>query len=177
MGYYIVKSLKIDKENNKISGVIADSNWRDYRGNYIYDKVEDFYSQYNTIGDKIATLYYDIICGNLHTSINKYSDLVCSFDYFRDYVENYREIMKNENRKDNELYMLFLNCENRFKEYTKKNCILRNKNSFYTADVYIKRVNKYSYSQTTDKEKAKLFNDLKVKNNEWLMEHFDIIYI
>ena len=89
MGYYIVKSIKIDKTNNKISGVVADSNWRDYKGRYIYDKVEDFYSQYNTIGDKIATLYCDIISGGFHTSISKYADLVCSFDYFKDYLDKY----------------------------------------------------------------------------------------
>lgn len=178
MGYYIAKNIKIDKNNNKISGVVADSNWRDFKNHYIYDKVEDFYSQYNTIGDKIATLYYDIICGNIHTSISKYTDLVCSFEYFKDFLDKYREINRKEDRKDNELYMLFLEYENKFKEYTTKNCVLKRKQKYLgSIDLYIKRVNKRTISQTQDKEKAKLFNDLMVKNNDWLSENYDIEYI
>lgn len=178
MGYYIVKSIKIDKTNNKISGVVADSNWRDYKGRYIYDKVEDFYSQYNTIGDKIATLYCDIISGGFHTSISKYADLVCSFDYFKDYLDKYREISRKEDRKDNELYMLFLEYEKKFKECTTKNCVLKRKTKYLgSIDLYIKRVNKYTITQTYYKDKAKLFNDIMVKNNDWLSEHYDIEYI
>ena len=178
MGYYKARKIKIDKVNNKISGEVADSNWRDYKNRYIYDKVEDFYTQYNTIGDKIATLYYDIIVGNIHTSISKYADLVNSYEYFKDFVEEYRGIDRKEDRKDNELYSLFLRYENKFKEYTTKNCILKRKEKYLGCiDLYILRVNKYTISPTQSREKAKLFSALMVKNNDWLSEHYDIEYI
>ena len=61
------KNIKIDRKNNKISGVLADSNWRDFEDKFIYENIEDLYPKLNVIEDKIANLYYDIICGNIHT--------------------------------------------------------------------------------------------------------------
>ena len=172
MSYYKVKNIKIDKKNNTISAILGDSSLRDYDGNLIYEKCENMYSEYNTINDKIACLYYDIICGYIHAS-GKYSGLVCSFDYFGDFCNDFKEVMYKENRKDDELYGVYLKYQDEFKRYTTKNCILKVKG----AREYLKRITKTHYFTTIDKEKAKKFNDLQVKINEWYIENFDIEYI
>ena len=178
MSYFKAKSLKIDKRNNKISGVMADSCWRDYNDNFIYDKWENMYSDYNTIGDKIACLYHDIICGGIHTSISKYADLVCSFDYFEDFTNEFKEVRNKKDRQDDELYNVYLKYQDDFKAYTTKNCILKRKEKYLgNVEVYIQRVNTKTLTLTYNKEKAKKFNDIRVKQNEWLLENYDIEYI
>ena len=51
MGYYKAKNIKIDRKNNKISGVLADSNWRDFEDKFIYENIEDLYPKLNVIED------------------------------------------------------------------------------------------------------------------------------
>lgn len=178
MGYYQAKKLKIDKKNNRVSGALADSNWRDCDDKMIYDEYEDMYSEYNTIGDKIAYLYYDIICGNIHTSISTYADLVCSFDYFKAFTDDFREVLRNDNKKDNDLYNVYLKHKSDFDEYTKKNCILRSKEKYYNSMyAYVKRENQKSLSLTFNKEKAKRFNDKRVQQYDYFMENYEIEYI
>lgn len=178
MSYYKAKNLKIDKKNNKISGKLADSSWRDFDNKMIYDDFDDMYGDYNTIGDKIACLYHDIVCGNIHTSISKYADLVNSFDYFKDFCNEFKEVRNKENRQDDELYGVYLKYQDDFKRYTTKNCILRTKEkkygSFYE---YIRKETKTKYFTTSNKENAKKYNDIRVKQREWYMEYFDIEYI
>ena len=178
MSYYKAKSLKIDKKNNKISGVMADSCWRDFENKMIYDKFDNMYGDFNTIGDKIACLYHDIICGGIHTSISKYADLVCSFDYFKDFCDEFKAVRYKENRQDDELYGVYLKYQDDFKKYTTKNCILRTKEkrygSFYE---YVRKETNTHYFTTRDKEKAKKYNDIRVKEREWYMENFEIEYI
>ncbi|MBR2652852.1 MAG: hypothetical protein IKC22_00805 [Bacilli bacterium] len=177
MGYYKAKNIKIDRKNNKISGVLADSNWRDFEDKFIYESIEDLYPKLNVIEDKIANLYYDIICGNIHTSNGKYEDLVCSFDYIGNgnFTEEFRQVYSKENRQDYELYNVFKKYEDEINKYAVKNCVLRRKGS---KSLYIVRLNKTSVSMNyVDKEKAKKFNAEKVKRNSWYMENYDIEYI
>ena len=176
MSYNIAKKLKIDKENNKISCELASSNLRDYRDRLIFEKIEDLYSNLKVIEDKIATLYYDIVCGNIHVD-GKLKDLVCSFDYIGNgnFYEEFKQVYYNKDRQDYDLYKVYKKYEEDIKNYIKKDCILRKKN---TSGLYIIRVNKTSVSMNyVDKDKARKFSSLQVKNNDWYMENFDIIYI
>ncbi len=175
MSYYIAKRLKIDKENNKISCELADSSIRDYRDRLFFEKVEDLYSNLNVIEDKIAILYYDIVCGNIHVD-GKLKDLVCSFNYIGNgkFSEEFKQVYCNKDRQDYDLYKVYKKYEEDIKNYIKKDCVLKKKNS----SLYIIRVNKTSVSMNyVDKDKARKFNSLKVKNNDWYMKNFDIVYI
>lgn len=174
MGYYKVKSIKIDKENNKIKGVIADSNLRDYNDNFIYNEVDDLYPTLEVLEDKIASLYYDLICGNFHTSLKKYTDYVLIFDLVEDFTDDFRETYRKSDRKAFDLYNVYLKHKDNIDKYTKKDCILREKDY---QNRYIVRVNKRSVSINYGKEKAKKFNSALVKNNTWYMDNFEIEYI
>lgn len=66
MGYLIVKNLKLDKKNNRISGDVADSNVTDYNDNYMYYPTEDIYSSLKTWEEKYARLVYSVITGGIH---------------------------------------------------------------------------------------------------------------
>ena len=174
MGYYKIKNLKIDKKNNKISGMVADSNWRGDKGQMIYDYYEDLFSNLNVIEDKIATLYFDLIEGNIHIDYGKYKDFVCTWSNFEDFINEYREVRNKEGRKDYELYNVYLKYKKQFDDYTKTDCILRQKGF---SSRYIVRVNSKSVSINYGKEKAKKFNSARIMKNDWFVENFEIEYI
>ena len=174
MGYYKIKNLKIDKKANKISGMVADSNWRNWNGDMIYDYVEDLFSRYNTIGDKIAVLYHELLYGGIHIDYGKYKDFVNASSKFQDFINDYKAAYYNENRKDDDLYKVYLKHQNDFEDYAKKDCILKQKG--YN-NRYIVRVNTKSVSINYGKDKAKKFNSKTIKENSWYMENFEIEYV
>lgn len=173
MSYYVGKNLKMDKKNNKISCELADSCWRDFEDKLIFEKVDDLYNNLNKLEDKKSNLYYDVICGNLHLS-GKYSDLICSFDYFENFVNEFRDVLNNDNRKDLDLYNVFLKYKKDIDRYTIKNCILRQKEY---DNRYITKTNKNSVFIGYYKTNAKKFNDIQVKKNDWYIDNFEIEYI
>lgn len=176
MSYNVAKKIKIDKKNNRIGCEIASSNFRDYKDRLVFETVEDLYSDLNVVEDKIATLYYDIICGNIHTD-GELKDLICTFAYIGNgkFTKEFSQVYCNKNRQNFDLYKVYKKYEEEIKNYTKKDCALRKKN--YN-NLYVVRVNKTSVSMNyTSKDKARKFNSLRVKNNDWYMENFDIIYI
>lgn len=174
MSYYKIKNLKIDKKNNKISCDIADSSIRSWDNKFVFDHCDDIYDNLKTIGDKICTLYYNIIEGNIHIDSGKYKDLVCTFITFNDFIKEYRDIRCKEDIKENELYNLYLKYENDFKDYLKKDCVLKQKGF---NNRFIVRVNKNSISINYGIDRAKKFNSKQVKQNKWYRENFDIVYI
>lgn len=173
VSYYSGRNLKIDKINNKISCELASSNWRDFKDRLVFEKVDDLYSKLNRIEDKIANLYYDVICGNIHIT-GKYIDLRCSYSYFNNFVHEFESVLENDSKQDLDLYNVYLKYKTDFDRYTVKNCVLRQKG--YN-NRYVVRINKYSLSINYGKEKARKFNDIRVKSNKWYMDEFEIEYI
>lgn len=70
MSYYILKNLKLDEKNNKMSAEVADSCWRDDSGKFIFDKTEDIYPSIKTWEEKYAHLIWSIITGGVRIEGN-----------------------------------------------------------------------------------------------------------
>lgn len=174
MSFYHMRNLKIDKKNNKISCEIADSNCFDWKNRLIWDKIDDLYSNFNVIEDKIAVMMKNIIEGNIHTSNPKYKDLVCRFELFEGFLKDINAVIYKEGRKDYEIYNVYLKHKDEIESYTKKDCVLKQKG---WSNRYAVRVNQHSISINYGIEKARKFNSKLVQENDWYMENFDIVYI
>lgn len=174
MSYWKIKNLKIDKKNNKISGLVADSSIRDWKDRMVYDRFEDLYSSLECIEDKICALYYDLICGNIHIDYGKYKNYICKFDYFKDFIEDYRKVSIDNNKKKYDYYNVYLKHKDKIEDFAKEDCVLKQKGY---SNRYIVRENKCSVSMNYGIEKAKKFSSKRVMLNDWLMENYDIIYI
>lgn len=110
MGYYYIKNIKIDKNNNVISGDLADSNWRPLE----YNHYDDLYSG-DTFEKKYANFIYNVVSGNLHPmASNKYNKIMmnsklCNYyddahdigelETYRKYKEVVNGILNNEPEK------------------------------------------------------------------------------
>lgn len=156
MSYYNIKNIKVKEKENKISADIADSCWTDYNNRPIYSHCDDLFA--NTIGadiyDKQAYLMYNIIVGNYHST--KYKNLVCTFDYLREFVDEFKEAIQDDRTDD--FKFIYDKHRDSIESWLNEDCYIRNQSNGY----YVVRINKKTISLNY-KSYAKKFNSNYVK--------------
>lgn len=109
MGYYHIKNINIDKENNRISADLADNNWHPLDWFHVNDLLDNA-----TFEEKYANLIYNLVAGNFHpTSNNKYSRIVMN-SHLENYYEDAHDIGEVEtyNKYKGNINKLFSNRGN-----------------------------------------------------------------
>lgn len=156
MSYYILKNLKLDKKNNKMSAEVADSCLRDNSGKFIFDKTEDIYPSIKTWKEKYAHLIWSILTNGVRIEGNSKLKKLEGLDG-QGGIGNYYEECQKLN--DVELYDKYKNAiEDILNE--KKEYILKHKQN----DMYIKSIGQKYYKCTYDLEDAKKYTKMEAKN-------------
>lgn len=171
MSYFLIKNIKVKKNENKISVEIADSSLTDWEGRYIYHKCEDIceYSVFCNISDKKALLIYNVILGNYHCS--QYKELVCTFDYFKDFIDEMKSVMMSSSKEEGRYGNVLKKFEKEINSFLIKDCYLKN------GYKYVTRINKKSISLNY-KSNAKTFNSKYIKNQTALLDNgYEIEYL
>lgn len=156
MSYYILKNLKLDPKNNKISASVADSSWRDANNKYIYDKTDDIYSSIPTWEEKYAHFIWSLLRGGIRIEGNNKYKRLEGLSGQKGLPEYYSVCSQNT---DNELYLKYKDIiEDILNE--KKEYIIRFKNSM----AYLKSMGTKYYKYTFNVEEAKKYTKTEAKN-------------
>lgn len=166
MSYYILKNLKLDKKNNKMSAEVADSCWRDNNDKFIFDKTEDIYPSIKTWEEKYAHLIWSIIRGGVRIEGNSKLKRLEGLDGQGGLGNCYDECNK---LNDVELYNKYKDViDGILKE--EKNCIIKFKDSM----AYLKSIGTKHYKYTFNIEEAKKYTSIEAKNIRGIRE-FEIV--
>lgn len=166
MSYYILKNLKLDEKNNKMSAEVADSCWRDDSGKFIFDKTEDIYPSIKTWEEKYAHLIWSIISGGVRIEGNNKLKRLEGLDGQAGLGKYYEECHK---LNDVELYDKYKDViEGILKE--EKNSIIKFKDSM----AYLKSIGTKHYRYTFNIEEAKKYTSIEAKNIQGIKE-FEVV--